>query len=116
MSACTITIEDGTNTVTIEGVPQQNVVYAPVAGGGSILRFRDGTAKKQQAWAKEQITITGEDRSPQGLRNLLFGQQLTLTIVTSLGTDVYTGYSLGVSEIWGLTTGKVTWSLVFEED
>ena len=116
MSTCKISVDDGTNVVIIEGVPEQNVAYAPIAGGGSILRFLDGSAAKQQRWYKEQITISGEDRSPQGLRQLLFDQRLTLTIVTSLGMDVYTGYSLGVSETWGLTSGKANWSMVFEED
>ena len=113
--ACSVRISDGTTVFFADKIPSQDVSFAPVDGGGSILRMRDGSAIKQQSWYKEVITVTGQDKIPHGLRQMDFTQNLAVTIITGMGTDTYTCISNGATELWGLTRGQVSWSITLEE-
>lgn len=112
---CRITVFDGTTTVVMDNTLGLNVQYTNIKGGGAIVRFLDGSATKQQRWYKEQLTITGRDRAPSELRDIDYSKVLTITVETNMGTDVYSCISLGVTELWGLTTGEANWTLVAEE-
>lgn len=121
---CVVTINDGTNTVTMDDqVTSLDIDYATLSGGGGILRFLDGSAAKQQRWMKEGITVSGEGRVPQGIRQrdpggeggLDYSQNLTVTITTGLGSDVYTCVSNGPQENWRGFQGRVSWTLAMEE-
>lgn len=112
---CSISIADDTTTALLDDVPGLNVDYAPVGGGGAVLRMLNGAAVKQQQWYKEKFTITGNDRVPPDLRDLDFSQNLVLTITTGLGFKTYTCVSLGASESWTLKNANVSWSIELEE-
>lgn len=112
--SCRIVVFDGTTTVVIENVPTLGAQFIPAAGGGAPIRFLDGTLGNQRRWQKEEYSISGEGRMPSGLRDLDYAQLLTLTIETSLGSDVYTGYSSGASETWNLTGGTISWNMTIQ--
>lgn len=114
---CRITVNDGANPpVVMDGIPNLGISFATIQGGGAILRFLDGTAARQYRWRKETYTISGDNTTPAGLRSLVYNGVLTITVETGLGTQVYTGYSMGPDEDWNMTGGQVSWSLVVEEN
>lgn len=113
---CRITVSDGVDTAVMENANALGIAFAPVQEGGSLLRFLDGSLAKQQRWYKETYTVTGEGRVPPELRALSYTGQLTITVETGLGTDVYTAMSMGPTENWNLTGGTISWSLVAEQD
>ena len=116
--ACSVTIDDGVNSpVVLENWPENSVAFGLVSGGGTIHRFRDGSAVKQTKFQKKTISLTGQKTPlPTGLRDLDYSQELTVTIVTGLGSEVFTCVSeIGPRETWGLGTANVDWSLDMEE-
>ena len=114
--SCSINVNDGVKDALMQGIPALAIDFSPIAEGGEIDRFLDGSAAKQQRWYKEVFTITGSGRTPVGLRDLDYSRLLTITVITGLGTDTYTGYSVGATESWSMATGMVSWSLSVEEN
>lgn len=121
---CVVTVFDGTDTVVMnDQVMSLDVDYDVLEGGGGILRFLNGDGEVQERWHKESIVVSGTGKVPQGVRRrepggeggLDYKQNLTVTIQTALGTDVYTCISRGPREGWRTFRGEVTWVLPMEE-
>lgn len=114
-STCSISVNDGTLTVLMQNIPENEIAFGNVSGGGALLRFLDGAGKPQRRWRKKTITISGQDYKPAGLDALDFDQTLTVEVTTGLGTDTYQCMSLGPSEDWNLNGGTVNWTMLLEE-
>ena len=113
---CRITVYDGTNTAVMDDCWELGMDFDTIEDGGALLRFLDGSLATQLRWRKELYGITGQGKVPTGIRQLDYSQQLTITVETGLGTDQYTGRSLGPSEQWDMTGGTVSWTLSVEQD
>lgn len=114
---CRITVDDGVAApVVLENDPSLIISHEPLEEGGSILRFLDGSAAKQDRWLKYRRDISGERKLPTGLQALSITGPLTVTVETGLGTSIYTCLSArGASEEWDLYGGSVGWSMDLED-
>ncbi len=115
---CRITIDDGINLPVVldDQVLALDVDDAPLPGGGSVVRFLDGSSNTQERWAKRGWTVSGRATYKPGLKDLITSGLLTLTIEAGVDTDVHVCRSRGASEQWGVRgSGLVGFSMVLEE-
>lgn len=121
---CFALIDDGTDSVTLDRslIPALSIEFSDVEGGEATLRFLSGNAQKQTRWQKTRIAISGESKTPTGLRDLDYSQgngangSVTVTITRATDTPlVYTCVRDSMSLTWDYTTGKEVFSAVFEE-
>ena len=113
---CSVTIADGSSLVKMEKVIGLDVTYGRVPNGGYITRSWFGTGGKTTRFQKKTITVSGQDVLPPELRDLDYSKELTVTVVTGFGTEVFLCIAEpGATETWAMKAGRVSWSLPMEE-
>ena len=113
--SCRLLIHNGSEYLNLQSSADINIQFADIATGGSILRFRDGSARRQSRYRKQQITINGTADAPPGITDFDFDGPLTVLIKDPFGEQTLTCLAHGWRDTWDYRAGKSGWELTLVE-
>lgn len=113
--ACRLLIDNGSEQLDLQSSADLSIQFATVTSGGSILRFLDGSARRQSRYRKQQITISGAAYLPLGITEYDFDGQLTVRIENPFGDQTLTCLAPGWRDTWNYRAGESSWELTLVE-